>query len=500
MNRQILEVVEAVSNEKGVAREIIFDALEAALASATRRKHGEDIEVRVAIDRKTGAYETFRRWKVFADDSSELEVPERELRLDDARDVDPKAEIDGFVEVPMESVVFGRIAAQTAKQVIVQKVREAERAQVVEEYKDRVMTLVSGTVKRVDRNGVYVDLGGSAEGFVPREHMVPREIARTQDRIKALLREVRSETRGPQLFLSRTAPEFLIELFKIEVPEVGQGLIQILGAARDPGVRAKIAVKSLEPRIDPVGACVGMRGSRVQAVSNEIAGERVDIIPWVDNPAQFVINAMQPAEVSSIVVDEDAHSMDVAVPEDRLSQAIGRGGQNVRLASELTGWRLNVMSEHAAVEKSESEQLVLRELFMKQLDVDEDVATILVQEGFSSIEEIAYVPTTELVGIEEFDEQIVEELRSRARDMLLTLAIASEEKVEQAGPADDLLELAGMEKELAYELAARGIRTRDDLAEQSLDELEGVPGLEPERAGKLIMAARAHWFEDAEQA
>ncbi len=500
MNRQILEVVEAVSNEKGVAREIIFDALEAALASATRRKHGEDIDVRVAIDTKTGAYETFRRWKVFADDSSELEVPERELRLDDARDVDPNAEVDGFVEVPMESVAFGRIAAQTAKQVIVQKVREAERAQVVEEYKDRVMTLVSGTVKRVDRNGVYVDLGGSAEGFVPREHMVPREIARTQDRIKALLREVRSETRGPQLFLSRTAPEFLIELFKIEVPEVGQGLIQILGAARDPGVRAKIAVKSLEPRIDPVGACVGMRGSRVQAVSNEIAGERVDIIPWVENPAQFVINAMQPAEVSSIVVDEDAHSMDVAVPEDRLSQAIGRGGQNVRLASELTGWRLNVMSEHAAVEKSESEQLELRELFMKQLDVDEDVATILVQEGFSSIEEIAYVPTTELVGIEEFDEQIVEELRSRARDMLLTLAIASEEKVEQAGPADDLLEIEGMEKELAYELAARGVRTRDDLAEQSLDELEGVPGLEPERAGKLIMAARAHWFEAAEQA
>ena len=500
MNRQILEVVEAVSNEKGVAREIIFDALEAALASATRRKHGEDIDVRVAIDRKTGAYETFRRWKVFADDSSELEVPERELRLDDARDIDAGAEVDGFVEVPMESVAFGRIAAQTAKQVIVQKVREAERAQVVEEYKDRVMTLVSGTVKRVDRNGVYVDLGGTAEGFVPREHMVPREIVRTQDRIKALLREVRSETRGPQLFLSRTAPEFLIELFKIEVPEVGQGLIQILGAARDPGVRAKIAVRSLEPRIDPVGACVGMRGSRVQAVSNEIAGERVDIIPWVDNPAQFVINAMQPAEVSSIVVDEDAHSMDVAVPEDRLSQAIGRGGQNVRLASELTGWRLNVMSEHAAVEKSESEQLELRELFMKQLDVDEDVASILVQEGFSSIEEIAYVPTTELAGIEEFDEQIVEELRSRARDMLLTLAIASEEKVEQAGPEDDLLELEGMDKELAYELAARGVRTRDDLAEQSLDELEGVPGLDPERAGKLIMAARAHWFEGAEQA
>jgi len=500
MNRQILEVVEAVSNEKGVAREIIFEALEAALASATRRKHGEDIDVRVAIDRKTGEYETFRRWKVFADDSNELEVPEHELRLEDALDIDPAAVVDGFVEVPMESVAFGRIAAQTAKQVIVQKVREAERAQVVDEYKDRVMTLVSGIVKRVDRNGVYVDLGGNAEGFVPREHMIPREIVRPQDRIKALLREVRSEARGPQLFLSRTAPEFLIELFKIEVPEVGQGLIQILGAARDPGARAKIAVKSLEPRIDPVGACVGMRGSRVQAVSNEIAGERVDIIPWVDNMAQFVINAMQPAEVTSIVVDEDAHSMDIAVTEERLSQAIGRGGQNVRLASELTGWRLNVMSEQAATEKSEAEQNELRDLFMKQLDVDEDVATILVQEGFSTIEEIAYVPTTELLGIEEFDEEIVEELRNRARDVLLTMAIASEEKIDQSEPSQDLLDLDGMDTELGFELAARGIRTRDDLAEQAVDDLEDVPGLDPERAGKLIMAARAHWFENEEQA
>jgi N utilization substance protein A len=500
MNRQILEVVEAVSNEKGVAREIIFEALEAALASATRRKHGEDIDVRVAIDRKTGEYDTFRRWKVFADDSTELEVPERELRLEDARDVDPAAEVDGHVEVPMESVAFGRIAAQTAKQVIVQKVREAERAQVVDEYKDRAMTLASGIVKRVDRNGVYVDLGGNAEGFVPREHMIPREIVRPQDRIKALLREVRSEIRGPQLFLSRTAPEFLIELFKIEVPEVGQGLIQILGAARDPGARAKIAVRSLEPRIDPVGACVGMRGSRVQAVSNEIAGERVDIIPWIDNPAQFVINAMQPAEVTSIVVDEEAHAMDIAVPEDRLSQAIGRGGQNVRLASELTGWRLNVMSEQVAVEKSESEQVELRELFMKQLDVDEDVATVLVHEGFSSIEEIAYVPTAELLAIEEFDEEIVDELRNRARDVLLTQAIASEEKIDESEPAEDLLQLDGMDTELAYELAARGVRTREDLAEQSLDDLEDVPGLEPERAGKLIMAARAHWFEEADQA
>ncbi len=499
MNKQILEVVEAVSNEKGVAREIIFEALEAALASATRRKHGEDMEVRVSIDRKTGEYETFRRWKVFADDSTELEVPDRELRLDDARDLDPQVEVGGYVEEPMESVAFGRIAAQTAKQVIVQKVREAERAQVVDEYKDRIGVLVSGIVKRVDRNGIYVDLGGNAEGFIPREHMIPREIARTQDRIKAFLREVRSEPRGPQIFLSRTAPEFLVELFKLEVPEVGQGLIQILGAARDPGARAKIAVRSLEPRIDPVGACVGMRGSRVQAVSNEIAGERVDIIPWTDNAAQFVINAMQPAEVVSVVVDEEAHAMDIAVTEDRLSQAIGRGGQNVRLASELTGWKLNVMSEQTAVEKSEAESLQLREMFMKALDVDEDVATVLVQEGFSSIEEIAYVPANELLGIEEFDEDMVEELRNRARDVLLTQAIASEEKIDASEPAEDLLEVEDMDTELAYELAARGIRTRDDLADQAVDDLAEVPGLDPERAGRLIMAARAHWFEETAQ-
>ncbi|MDP9198245.1 MAG: transcription termination/antitermination protein NusA, partial [Pseudomonadota bacterium] len=327
-----------------------------------------------------------------------------------------------------------------------------------------------------------------------------RELVRPQDRLKALLREVRSEPRGPQLFLSRTSPDFLIELFKLEVPEVGQGLIQILGAARDPGARAKIAVKSLDPRIDPVGACVGMRGSRVQAVSNEIAGERVDIIPWVDNPAQFVVNAMQPAEVTSIVMDEDAHSMDIAVSEDRLSQAIGRGGQNVRLASELTGWRLNVMSEQQAAERSDEETGQLREMFKRLLDVDEDVSNVLVQEGYSSIEEVAYVPASELLSIEEFDEEMVEELRNRARDVLLTQAIASEEKIDESGPAEDLLAVEGMDKELAYELASRGIRTRDELAEQSLDELEAVPGLDPERAGQLIMAARAHWFDSASPA
>ena len=495
MNKEILMVVDAVSNEKGVDKEVIFEALEAALASATRKKHGEELDVRVAIDRKTGDYDTFRRWKVFADDSTELEVPERELRLEDARDFNASIEPGGFVEQPMESVAFGRIAAQQAKQVIVQKVREAERAQVVDAYKDRVGQLVSGVVKRVDRNGIYVDLGSNAEGFVPRTDMIPREQVKPQDRIKAFLKEVRSEPRGPQLFLSRTAPEFLIELFKLEVPEVGQGLIQILGAARDAGVRAKIAVRSNDPRIDPVGACVGMRGSRVQAVSNEIAGERVDIIPFDDNPAQFVINAMSPAEVMSIVVDEDSHSMDIAVAEEKLSQAIGRGGQNIRLASQLTGWDLNVMTETDAEQKSESEARELVQNFMKQLDVDEDVATILAQEGFSTIEEIAYVPQAELKSIEEFDEEIIKELRNRARDVLLTQAIASEESLDQSMPADDLLLLEGMSPDLALALARRGVRTREELAEQAIDDLTDIEGLEAEEAGKLIMKARAHWFE-----
>jgi transcription termination/antitermination protein NusA len=495
MNKEILMVVDAVSNEKGVDKEVIFEALEAALASATRKKHGEELDVRVSIDRKTGDYDTFRRWKAFADDSTELEVPERELRLEDARDIDPNVAIGGFVEQPMESVAFGRIAAQQAKQVIVQKVREAERAQVVDAYKDRTGQLVSGVVKRVDRNGIYVDLGSNAEGFVPRTDMIPREQVKPQDRIKAFLKEVRSEPRGPQLFLSRTAPEFLIELFKLEVPEVGQGLIQILGAARDPGVRAKIAVKSNDPRIDPVGACVGMRGSRVQAVSNEIAGERVDIIPFDENPAQFVINAMSPAEVMSIVVDEDSHSMDIAVAEEKLSQAIGRGGQNIRLASQLTGWDLNVMTETDAEQKSETEARALIQNFMKQLDVDEDVATILAQEGFSTIEEIAYVPQAELKSIEEFDDEIIKELRNRARDVLLTQAIASEESLDQSMPADDLLLLEGMSPDLALALARRGVRTREELAEQAIDDLTDIEGLEAEEAGKLIMKARAHWFE-----
>ena len=499
-SKEILNVVEVVSNEKGVDEEIIFEAIEAALASATRRKHGEDIDVRVAINRETGEYETFRRWAVCADESTELEFPEHELRMIDAVDVNEDAEPGGFVEEPIDSVEFGRIAAQTAKQVIVQKVREAERAQTVEAFQERIGEMLAGIVKRVDRNGIYIDLGGNAEGFIGRDQMIAREPARPNDRIKAVLYEVRSELRGPQLFLSRTSPEFLVELFKIEVPEVGQDLIEILGAARDPGLRAKIAVKSNDKRIDPVGACVGMRGSRVQAVSNELAGERVDIILWDENPAQFVINAMSPAEVTSIVLDEEKHSMDIAVEEEKLSQAIGRGGQNIRLASQLTGYELNVMTEQDADEKSESEGRDLLAMFMEHLDVDEEVALILVQEGYSSLEEMAYVPTKELLAIEEFDEDIVEELRNRARDVLLTRAIASEEVIDDAEPAEDLLSLDGMEKSLAFILASRGVVTREDLAEQAVDDLLDIDELDEERAGELIMAARAHWFEADEQA
>jgi len=498
MNKEILLVVDAVSNEKGVDKNVIFEALEAALASATRKKHGGEIDARVSINRQTGEYETFRRWLVQPDDAV-LESPDREIRLMDAVDVKPEIQVGEYIEEPIESVAFGRIAAQTAKQVIVQKVREAERAQVVEAYQGRVGELVTGLVKRVERGNVYIDLGNNAEAFIPREDMIPREAVRTGDRIRGYLKEVRAEARGPQLFVSRTTPAFLIELFKLEVPEVGQGLIEIKGAARDPGSRAKVAVKSNDSRIDPVGACVGMRGSRVQAVSNELSGERVDIVPWDDNQAQFVINAMSPAEVISITMDEEAKSMDIAVAEDNLSKAIGRGGQNVRLASQLSGWELNVMSEAQASQKTEAEAQTLQKLFMEQLDVDETVAAILVQEGFSSIEEIAYVPTTELLSIEEFDEATVEELRGRARDVLLTQAIASEEQLGDAEPAEDLLNMEGMDKALAYQLANHGIITMEDLADQAVEDIKDIEGLDEAKAAQLIMTARAPWFA-AEQA
>jgi N utilization substance protein A len=501
MSKEILLVVEAVSNEKGVDKDIIIEALEAALATATKKRYEGDIDVRVSINRDNGDYATFRRWQVIAEEEP-LEFPDHQIHLSEAAQKIPQIEVGGYIEEPMESVAFGRIAAQTAKQVIVQKVREAERAQVVDAYKDRVGELVTGVVKRVERGSVILDLGGNAEALIGREDMIPRENVRNGDRLRGYLRDVRSEVRGPQLFVSRTSPELLIALFKLEVPEAGEGLIEIVSAARDPGSRAKIAVKTNDPRIDPIGACVGMRGSRVQAVSNELSGERIDIILWDDNPAQFVINAMSPAEVKSIVVDEDTHSMDIAVAEESLSQAIGRGGQNVRLASQLTGWELNVMSESQAEAKSESETESLKVAFMEQLDVDEEVANILVQEGFSSVEEIAYVPVQELVAIEEFDEEIVEELRRRARDVLLTRAIAQEET--QAEPAEDLLEMKGMDRALAHRLAENGVITREDLAEQSVDELlevvEGMEGMDEQRASELIMTAREPWFASEQQA
>ena len=488
-------VVDVVSNEKGVAQDIIFEAIEAALASATKKRQREDVEVRVAINQETGGYETFRQWEVVEDSAEPLEFPTRQVYLSDAKAKDEDIQVGDFTEEPAESVEFGRIAAQSAKQVIMQKVREAERKQVFDAYINRVGEMVIGFVKKVERGHVIMDLGGNAEGFIPRDEMIPREAVRPRDQIRAWLREVRPENRGPQLFLSRTAPELLVELFKIEVPEINEGLIEIINGARDPGSRAKIAVKANDPRIDPIGACVGMRGSRVQAVSNALGGERVDIIPWDENPAQFVINAMAPAEVVSILVDEDAHSMDVAVSEENLSQAIGRGGQNVKLASELTRWELNVMSVEQADEKTEAESQTLQQLFMEQLDVDEEVAVILVQEGFSSVEEIAYVPENEMVDIDEFDEGLIKELRDRARDIMLTRAIANEEKLVDAEPADDLLEMEGMDEALAYELAGRGVVTMEDLAEQSVDELLEIEGLDKVRAGQLIMTARIPWFE-----
>ena len=494
MNKEILMVVEAVSNEKGVEKDIIFSAIEAALATATKKRYSEDIEVRVAIDRETGDYETFRRWQVIDEEVEIFEYPDKQVFLMNASKDNPEIKPGDYVEEQIESVSFGRIAAQTAKQVIVQKVREAERAQIVDAYRERVGELITGVVKRVDRNGVTLDLGGNADAIIPKDEMIPREAMRPGDRVRGYLKEVREETRGPQLFVSRADPQLLVELFKLEVPEAGEGLIEIMGAARDAGLRAKIAVKTNDSRIDPVGACVGMRGSRVQAVSNELAGERIDIILWDENPAQFVINAMSPAEVVSIVVDEDSHMMDIAVSEQDLSQAIGRGGQNIRLASDLTSWKLNVMTEAEAEQKSEAESERLQKLFMADLDVDEEVAAILVQEGFSSVEEVAYVPAHEMEAIEEFDADIVEELRSRARDVLLTKALKVEEHIGDNVPAQDLLDLDGMDNELAYKLASRGVVTQEDLAEQALDDLLEIEGMEEERAKSLIMTARAPWF------
>ena len=493
MSKEVLLVVESVSNEKGVPAGVIFEALELALATATKKRFEDEVDLRVSINRQNGSYETFRRWTVV--DESEFEDPAYQLTEDMPQAVEAKAKIGDVLEEKVESIEFGRIAAQTAKQVIVQKVREAERAQVVDAYRERLGEIISGTVKKVTRDNVIVDLGNNAEALLAREDIIPRETFRVGVRLRALLKEIRTENRGPQLILSRTAPEMLIELFRIEVPEIAEGLIDVKAASRDPGSRAKIAVRSKDKRIDPQGACIGMRGSRVQAVSGELGGERVDIVLWDDNPAQFVINAMSPAEVAAIIVDEDAHAMDIAVGEDNLAQAIGRGGQNVRLASQLTGWTLNVMTEADIQAKQQAETGDIMQSFIDELEVDEELAQVLVEEGFTSLEEIAYVPMEEMLSIDGFDEEIVNELRARAKDRLLTKAIANEEKLADAHPADDLLELEGMDKALALELALRGVITREDLAEQSIDDLLDIDGIDEERAGKLIMAARAHWFE-----
>ncbi len=496
MNKEILMVAEAVSNEKGVSEDIIFEAIELALATATKKRYDEEAEIDVKIDRESGDYVTKRRWLVMPD--TELAALGTEFTTEEAAEKDPSLQPGDIYEEVVENVDFGRIAAQTAKQVIVQRVRDAERAQIVDLYRDRVGELLAGIVKKVTRDNVIVDLGNNAEGLLPRGELVGRETFRINDRVRAILTDINTESRGPQLILSRACKEMLIELFKIEVPEISEGVIQIRAAARDPGSRAKIAVKTGDQRIDPVGACVGMRGSRVQAVSNELDNERVDIILWDDNPAQLVINAMSPAEVESIVVDEDSDTMEVAVAEDNLAQAIGRGGQNVRLASELTGWTINVMSVDEAIERQEAEAGQVMETFMEALDVDEDVAAVLVEEGFTSLEEVAYVPLEEMMAIEGFDEEIAEELRARAKDALLTLAIASEEQLGANEPAEDLLTMDGMDRHLAFVLASKGIVTMEDLAEQSVDDLVDIEEMTEERAAELIMTARAPWFAEEE--
>jgi len=498
-NKEILLVADVFANEKEIDKEIIFQAIESALEAAAVKRHANQIKVRVAIDRETGDYNTYRRWEVVdANDEidGDVEFPESQILLEVARLDDPDIEVGDFVEEQIESVAFCRIAAQTAKQVIIQKVREAERKKIVEAYQARVGELITGVVKRLEKGSVYLDLGGNVEAYISREDMIPRESIRIGDRIRGYLKAVRSEPRGPQLFVSRTAPELLIALFRLEVPEVGEGMIEVLAAARDPGSRAKIAVKSHDPRLDPVGACVGMRGSRVQAVSNELAGERVDIILWNENEAQYVINAMSPAEIQSIVVDEDKHSMDVAVATDSLSQAIGRGGQNVRLATELTGWELNVMDAEAAEQEQDETTAKIMQDFIQQLDVDEEIAAILVEVGLTNVEEIAYIPGDEMLAIEGFDEELVAALRSRAKDALLINAIASEEKIETSKPTRDLLEMEGMNEELAHEMAAKGIITMEDLAEQSIDDILDFTGMDEEKAAELIMKAREPWFAD----
>ena len=496
MSKEILLVVDAVSNEKALPRESIFEAMETALETATKKKYDGDIAVRVCIDRTSGEFDTFRRWLVIADDQ-EMENSYAEITLSAAQFDDSEIKLGDYIEEQIESVTFDRVTTQTAKQVIVQKIREAERGLIVDAYQEQIGELVTGVVKKASRDSVILDLGNNAEAIIYRDDMLPRENFRPGDRVRGLLYEIKPEARGAQLFVSRTKPEMLIELFSIEVPEIGEEMLEIKGAARDPGSRAKISVKSNDKRLDPVGACVGMRGSRVQAVSGELGGERVDIVLYDDNPAQFVINAMSPAEVASIIVDEDKGTMDIAVEESNLAMAIGRSGQNIRLASQLTGWELNVMTVSDMNEKHQAENDKVINLFTEKLDIDDDFATMLAEEGFTSLEEIAFVPVAELLEIDGLDEDIVEALRERAKEAITTQALASEETLEGAEPAADLLALEGLERHLAYVLASRGVITLEDLAEQGIDELADIEELNETKAGELIMAARnICWFNE----
>ncbi len=488
MSREILLLVDALAHEKNVDKDIVYAALELALASATKKKYSENVDIRVAIDRESGEHETFRRWEYVEYDLLESS----EFQFDEEDDRAKGREIGDFYEEPLESIAFGRIGAQAAKQVILQKVREAEREQILEDFLARDENLVTGVIKRMEKGNAHIEVG-RLECMLPRESMIPKENLRVGDRIRASLSGIERSGRGPQLILSRITPEFLIRLFELEVPEIEEGLLEIRSAARDPGLRSKIAVKANDQRLDPVGTCVGMRGSRVQAVTGELAGERVDIVLWSMEPAQFVINAMAPAEVSSIVVDENAHSMDIVVDEEQLALAIGRSGQNVRLASELTGWTLNILTEEEATKKNEEEHTSISQLFIEKLDVDEEVADILVEEGFSTLEEVAYVPLAEMAEIDAFDEDTINELRNRARASLLTEAIAKEESVEEA--AEDLLKMEGMDDKTANLLASKGISTMERLAELAADELVELIDIDEERAKELILTARAPWFE-----
>lgn len=493
--RELLLMVDALAREKNVSREVVFAALESALASAMKKRYKDEVDIRVVISRDDGSFRAFRRWQVVPD--GELDDHDLQIILTEARKQQPDIQLEDFIEEELMEIEFGRIGAQAAKQVILQKIRDAEREQIINDFLARGESLLSGTVKRIDREGAVVE-SGRIEARLPRDQMIPKENLRNGDRVRAWVSKINREGRGPQLFLSRTAPEFIMKLFELEVPEIEQGLLQIRAAARDPGVRAKIAVHTSDRRVDPIGTCVGVRGSRVQAVTQELAGERVDIVLWSEDPAQFVIGALAPANVTSILVDEERHVMDVVVDEDNLALAIGTGGRNVRLASELTGWQINLMSAEESEKKQEDERAAIREVFMERLDVDAEVADILIDEGFTSLEEIAYVPLEEMLEIEAFDEETVNELRERARNALLTAAIATEEKLNDT--ADDLLSLEGMDRELAVKLADAKVFTRDDLAELAVDELIEIADLDEERAKALILKAREHWFVDDQNA